>query len=397
LTAEASFDAPADNVSGLLPTVISQEINMRTALVATSLAIVLTIIAAVVHACGGYGQQASLQPGVVAGNQFVCVTTAGHLAIRDLKTEAHRDFTELKPRLLSTLDVSENRACVASDEHVHVIDLKTGKALHMLPRAKGPVSVGFVGKERVFAASLESVEVFNLAAGKLEHRIELRKASSQPKASSDAKSQAKAADKPQGKRSSRGAAPWLAEGIPPCCRHEDLLFVALPGGARDRFLDLTRLGSVAVIDLVQGRVVEEAQVASGITGLGVANGRLLVRSGILSYGIPLEHCTSFPIADGKIDVKSKEVRHIDVSMRGTFDTGCWATAFVDGNDLVVSAGRLILRLDAQGKCLAKADAALGPGRALVGVWNHQPLVTEQGKLQAVTLTPVSETKPAAAE
>jgi hypothetical protein len=371
---------------------------MRTALVSISLAIVATIIAAVVEACGIYGApSASLQPGVVAGDQFVCVTTAGHLVVRDLKKETHRDFTELKPRFLSSVDVSAGRACVATAENVHVVDLATGKLLHTLPHAKGPVNVGFVDKTRVFAAGREAVEIFDLAAGKLEHRVELRKPEPRAPEKDAAKSEAKTADKAATtKRSRRGefATPWLTEGIVPCCRHENLLFVALPTDEKREFerLDLTTLRAVAVIDLRQGRLTDEAQVAHGITGLATANGRLLVRSGIRSYGIPLEHCTSFPISQDKIDVKSKDVRSYGVSMRWGLDT-MGTTAFADGGDLVVATGKTIARLDAQGKCLATKEA-LAPGRELVGVWNHQALVAEDGVLRAVALTPV-EQKPAA--
>jgi hypothetical protein len=326
----------------------------------------------------------------VVGDEFVCVTTAGHLVLRDLKKEAHREFTELKPRFLSSVDVADNRACVATQEEVYVVDLASGKILHELPHAKGPVSVGFVDKEHVFAASHQMVEVFDLATGKAQHRVELRKPEP-PAGNGD-----KATDNAPNQSTARRARPVTrnAEGITPCCRHENLLFVALPTGESELRLELTTLGAVAVIDLRQGRVIEEAKVASGITALAAANGRLLVRSGILSYGIPLEHCTSFPINENKIDLKSKDVRRYDVSMRFGFDPISRVSSFVDGDDLVVSSAKAIQRIDAQGKCVAMKEA-LGPGRQMVGVWNRKALVAELGELQAVALTPVEE-KPTAA-
>jgi hypothetical protein len=368
---------------------------MRTALASISLALLATIVAAVVHACGIYGApEAALQPGVVAGDQFVCVTTAGHLVVRDLKKNAHRDFTELKLRFLSAIDVRDNRACVATAENVHVIDLATGQMLHTLPHSKGPVNVGFAGKDQVFAASPEAVEIFDLTAGKLRHRVELRKPRPQPAGKADAKGPSNTATKPASRRSTYGfARAWLTEGIAPCCLHEHLLFVALPKDGQDSALDLTALRSVAVIDLRQGRRSEEVQVERGITGLSTAGGRLIVRSGILSYGIPLESCTSYPITEGKVDAKSPEVRRYRASYDMDFYRG--AIAFIEGGDQVVADGKIIVRLDARGRCLAKKEALDG-NRELVGVWKGQALVATGGELQAVALTPV-EPKPAAAE
>jgi hypothetical protein len=368
---------------------------MKTALVSASLIVAVTIVTAVVQACGGYGRPAALQPGVVVGDQFVCVTTAGHLVTRDLKKGAHRDFTELKPRFLSSVDVADNRACVATPEQFYVIDLSSGKVLHELPHTKGPVSVGFVDKEHIFAAGHQVVEVFDLATGKVQHRIELRKP--EPRA---ADGEAKVADNASKKRTGRGlgAIAWNAEGIAPCCRQENLLFVALPSGDRDG-IELTTLGAVAVIDLRQGRVIEEAKLARGITGLTAANGRLLVRSGILSYGIPLESCTAYPIRENRIDVKSKDVQRYDLTMRFGFESIARATCFAEGNDLLVSSMQVIQRIDPQGKCVARKEG-LAPGQRLLGVWNGKALLAELDDLQVVALKPVEEkpvTAPKAAE
>lgn len=372
---------------------------MRVAFASMCLVVALSVTAAVVEACGIYRPAATLQPGVVAGDQFVCVMSDGHLAVRDLKTGKHRDLTGAG--LLSAIDVRDNRVCVASDEHVYVVDLATGKALHTLPHAKGPVKVGFADKEHVFAASQEAVEIFDLAAGKLKQRVELRKPrpADQGTVKNSAKTAgpgAKTTDPASAKRSARGvvARPWLSEGIVLCCRHENLLFVALPADDKPRGIELTTLGSVAVIDLDRGRLNEEVQVARGITGLATAGGRLLVRSGIFSYGIPFEQLTSLPISQGKLDVKSKDVRRDYGSIEWGLGTGVTGS-FTDGNDQVVANGRTIFRLDAQGKCVAKRES-LAPGRELVGVWNGQALVAEEGKLEAVSLTPV-EPKPATAD
>ncbi len=365
---------------------------MRIVLASACLIVPAAVIVALAHACGGYGEPATLRPGVVAGDQFVCVTTDGHLAVRDLKQDKHRDLTGLKPKFLSAIDLCDNRACVASEEHVYVVDLATGKILHTLPHAKGPVNVGFADKQHVFAASPEAVEIFDLAAGKLQHRVELRKP--RPAEKDGDKKEAQPAAKATVKRNRYGvfARAWLTEGIIPCCRHENWLFVALPTDDKREGIELTTLRTVAVIDLRRGRLNEEVEFPRGITGLATAGGRLLVRSGILSYGIPLEHYTSLPISQGKIDVKSKEVRRYNALH--PYGGGVGVTAVVDGSDQIVADGRSIARLDAQGKCLAKAEA-LAPGRELVGVWNGRALVAEMGTLQAVALTP--EQKPAAAE
>src|SRR5262249_29187019 len=123
----------------------------------------------------------TLQPGVVAGDQFICVADSGRLISHDLKKGTRRHLGVGGARdLLGSIDVAEGRACVASRENVYVIELASGKILHTLRHADGPVSVGFAESQHVYAASPRAVEVFDLKTGKLQHSIELSKAESKP-------------------------------------------------------------------------------------------------------------------------------------------------------------------------------------------------------------------------
>jgi hypothetical protein len=351
-----------------------------------SLAVSLTFAPPMVKACGGYGDMATLQPGIVVGDQFVCVTTAGHLVSHDLKKGARRDYTELSPRFLPSIEVADNKACVASKDHVHVIDLESGKMVHSLRHSNGAAVVGFADKDRVFTANHRAVEVFDLASGKRLQRVELCKEETPQKDTG-------------GKTATRGFGPfsWNKEGIVPCCRHEHLLCIALPTiDAQRSGLWMSTLGAVAVIDLREGRKTDEAKVASGITGLAMVGGRLVVRSGIFSYGIPFERCSSFGIRKDKIVDKivadSKDQRRYDISWVGLEEWRHSSPLIENSGDLFVGSGKNVLRVDAKGKCVAQKEA-LGPNRQLVGVWNQQALVAEHETLHVVALTP-AEKKPA---
>jgi hypothetical protein len=294
---------------------------------------------------------APVTAGVVRDDHFFAVAD-GRILDVDLKQKKAKTCDGPDAKLLPFIDVADGKACVASQGKLFVVDLASGKTLHSAEFSGAVRGLGFLDADRVFAIDGFTVKVVDVTAGKTVQTIEIAK------------------ENPEGRKRSQGAA-----GIMGFQRVGTRLYVIDNSGYYS--------SRVSVVDLDNGKVLDQMNYSFWCSGLQVVGDRVYLRGVNLSYGI---NAPTFEFIDLKTKkttaLKDGAVRERVPDEKLDQETVCCAA---DGS-IALAWGDSVLQYDSDAKFLGKTQVK-DCGR-LLGVWNDQALTA--GK-ESLVLTPLSRT------
>jgi outer membrane protein assembly factor BamB len=281
-------------------------------------------------ACGGYGPEpvqlaAAIGPSVVSGNHLYAVTASGRLLDVDLAKGEVKDVAAVAGKCKACLDVAGGKVCVASAGRIDLIDTKDGKLLRSLEWTGEVVGVGFVGTGRVFVCGRTSVAVVDLESEKTIHTIDI------------------------GGRGGRRIASSTARNLV---------------GTR-LYIGSDCEGTVAVLDLENGKVLEQLKIpAEAVGGICVTEDKVFVLGLRYGYGVWTESLGWFDRESKKYTAMKPPTTLLRQSALAAGPNGTLLVAGPEGTFQYDAAGTLI-------GPLAGKD-----GSRFVGVWNRHLLLTD---------------------
>jgi hypothetical protein len=305
--------------------------------VLAALAVVVAVVG-LLSACGRepgspVALKSKLESGVLAGNLLHGVTADGKLATIDLKKGRVTEIALKDRKLARFIDVADGKACVASEDRLHVIDLKNGRELKSVPLVgKKVFGLGFAGPRQAFVHTGKEIVLVNLDWG-TERKIDLG-----------------------------GKGGFTASAVA-CDRVGQRLYAAGQG-----------VGSLSVIDLKSGKVIEQIKVPQWRFGaVRVVGDRAFVVGLCLGYGV-------WTNSVGQIDLKTKKFTALKTPR---MLQQCSAVCTSDGA-LFLTDGRHTCQYDSTGKMVGPLPEKEA-GR-LLAVWEGKALVSNDKALKMVPLS-----------